>query len=186
MNGAVVNKAIKGCYSNERKAQEFMYKHFFSYAMSIALRYSKNREDSIEIINDSFLKVFTRIKQFDSDSDFKWWLRKIIINTAIDKHRISKNKLNFEADNLDDEINIPFDENLIDQLHAEDIIKVIQRLPEVYKLTFNLYEIEGYSHKEISELLKIDESKSRTNLSRAKKKLRILLLENSEYEKARE
>ena len=167
----------------DRKAQEELYKGYYNYAMSIALRYSDNRDDSVELLNDSFLKVFTKIRQFKPGANFKAWIRKIIINSSIDKFRTSK----FTYDDLDNisEINfLDFDENLLDNLNAKDIIKVIQKLPDIYRITFNLYEIEGYSHKEISKMLKINESKSRTNLSRAKKKLRILLKEDFDYEKS--
>jgi len=174
--------AIKACYRNDRKAQEIIYKHFFSYAMSIALRYSKNQEDAIEVLNDGFLKVFIQIKKFKINANFKAWLRTIIINTSIDKYRIKLKNAHIYLEE-ENQINQAIStSNILDHYNAEEIINTIQKLPEAYRFTFNLYEIEGYSHKEISKQLGINESKSRTYLSRSKKLLRQLLKENSKNE----
>ena len=183
MDDVSTYEIIKQCYLMDRKAQEKLYKGYYNYAMSIALRYSESKEDSVEVLNDSFLKVFTKIQQFNLGENFKSWIRKIIINTSIDKYRVSKKKFNTSFDHDSEISHISINENLLDNLIADDIIKVIQNLPGVYRITFNLYEIEGYSHTEIGKMLNINESKSRTNLSRAKKKLRILLNENFDYEK---
>jgi RNA polymerase sigma factor (sigma-70 family) len=186
MDELSTNELIKRCCLSDRQAQEKLYKKYFNYAMSIALRYSNSKEDSVEVLNDGFLKVFTKIHQFKLGMDFKSWIRKIIINTSIDKFRASKNVNKYGLDDLSESSLISLNENMLDNLIAEDVINLIQRLPEVYRLTFNLYEIEGYSHREIAKMLNINESKSRTNLSRAKKKLKILVNEIFDYEKNRE
>lgn len=147
-----------------------LYKQFYAYGMSISLRYAYNRDEAAEVLNDSFLKVFGNIHKYDQDQSFKAWLRKIIINTAIDYYR--KNKKHHEL--LDIEIaDIELlDYSLIDQFEIEDLQILLNELPENYRITFNLYEIEGYKHDEIAELLNIATGTSRSNLTRAKAMLR--------------
>ena len=154
-------------------AQEKLYKHYYGFAMSIALRYCSSRENAKEVLNDSFLKVFLNIDNYNPDKNFEAWLKRIIVNTAIDRYRKEYKynneipKENIYADS--------FEENIINNINAEDIIKIIQKLPESYRIVFNLYELEGYTHDEIAKELDINESTSRSILSRAKKKLRHLI-----------
>ncbi len=161
---------IYGCKKKNGKSQEMLYKHFYGYGMSIALRYANSRDEAVEILNDSFLKVFDSIKSFDESQSFKPWLRKIVINTAIDYYRkFVKFNSNYDSRYIPDEELSP---DVIDNLNVEDILKLLNDLPEVYRITFNLYEIEGYTHDEISKMLNIAVSTSRSNLTRAKQLLR--------------
>ncbi|MBN1387833.1 MAG: sigma-70 family RNA polymerase sigma factor [Bacteroidales bacterium] len=154
--------------------QEALYKRYFSYAMSVAIRYVVNRNEAIEIINDSFMKVLEKLNTYDSSKPFKPWYVKIIVNTAIDSYRkkIKKdeNFLNIDTD-YDEKGKEPEIET---ELTINDILNLFGYMPDIYKLTFNLYEIEGYNHKEIGRILGISESTSRSNLARAKKLLRKL------------
>ncbi len=144
--------------------------------MSVCLRYFKNREDAIEILNDSFLKVFENIKKFDVEKDFKPWFRRIIVNTALDHYR--KNKKHLQNVELDEkELSNNIDTELYNKLNAEEILELFKSLPDLYRVIFNLYEIEGYNHEEISEMLGIAAGTSRSHLSRAKNILRSLYLE---------
>lgn len=162
---------LKGCKKGKRKYQEMLYKQFYAYVMSICLRYSYSREEAGEILNDSFMKIFENIKNYNADYSFKSWIRRIIINTAIDYLRKErKHKLCIEIDDTNQDF---CDENVIDDLNVEEILKLLNELPDMYRTTFNLFEMEGYSHKEIAEILDISESTSRSNLTRAKKMLRI-------------
>ena len=141
--------------------------------MGISLSYSKSRDLALEIANDSFMKCFDSFKKMDEARSLKPWLRRITVNTAIDYYRKNKRFQNhLEADGetpVFDEVYAP------DQLAYEDIIKLLSQLPEDQQLVFNLYEVEGYSHKEISDRLEITESSSRVYLMRAKTKLRQLI-----------
>lgn len=168
-------RLINGCKKGRSKSQEELYKHFYGYAMSICLRYASNKEEAKEILNDSFLKVFSKLEQFDNKRSFRGWLRRIVINTAIDYYRRNeKHRGNYSIDDSFFEIS-ETDENVIDKLSAEDIMKLVQSLPESYRMTFNLYEVEGYSHDEIGEKLNVPVGTSRSNLSRAKKQLRQMV-----------
>ncbi len=163
---------IGGCIRKDEKAQEVLYKQYFGYAMSVALLYSSNRNDAIEIVNDSFLKVFSELKTFDISRPFKGWLRRIVINTAIDKFRKSSRTAGFRDV---DQISAPDPSpGVISNLTARDIITLLNTLPHIYKTVFCLFDIEGYSHEEIAGKLKIPESTSRVYLIRARKKMRDL------------
>jgi len=167
------NGIIKNCKSGKLKHQEILYRNFYSYAMGISLRYAYTKTDASEILNDSFLKVFNNINKFKDELPFKPWLKKIIVNTAIDYYRKNARfRPMLEIDQTADEA---FNVEMVDNLTYEDIKKLLDSLPEMYRLVFNLYEIEGYTHKEIAIKLKFDESTSRSYLTRAKKKLRILV-----------
>ena len=133
-----------------------------------------DRDDALEVVNDAFIKIFNTIKSVDEQLPFKPWLRKVIVNTAIDLRR--KNNRNLAEADLDEAMLISTPSVALTQLNVKDIMLMMNILPEINKLVFNLYEIDGYSHEEIAKLLKIAESSSRVYLSRAKEKLRKLIL----------
>jgi RNA polymerase sigma-70 factor (ECF subfamily) len=161
---------IQEAKNGDRKAIEMLYKQFYGYAMSIALRYSNSREEACEIINDSFMKAFDKLNQYDNQNSFKGWLRRILINTSIDYYRKNiKHVAVMDIEKADAET---MEADVIDQLSVEDILGILRELPEILRIIFNMYEIEGYSHNEISDQLGIPASTSRTYLARAKKKLR--------------
>lgn len=164
---------LKGCLKSKASAQEKLYKHFYGYAMSVALRYSKSKNESAEILNDSFFKVFTRLEKYDFNRSFRAWLRRIVINTAIDYYRA--NKKYQQSSEITDAEEKEYDFDIIERLTAEEILQLLQELPSHYRMVFNLYELEGYSHKEISEMMEIPEGTSRSNLTRAKQKLRVMV-----------
>ncbi len=178
-----LEEIIQGCLRKKVKSQEMLYKRFFGYALSVAMIHNRNRDNALEIVNDSFVKVFDQIGRFDNSLSFKTWLNKIVINTSIDRFR--KNNRNILYD--DKETFLVPDESptIVNQLTAQDILRLLNLLPEIQRLVFSLYEIEGYSHEEIAGLLKIPENTSRVYLTRAKKRLRELfqMYFNTNYEK---
>jgi len=153
--------------------REALYKRYFSYAMSIALRYAGDRNEAIEIVNDSFMKVLEKHGDYNANRPFKPWYGRIVVNTAIDSYREKrKDDILISTDNtVYEDVKEP---EIEITLTVNDILALFRHLPEIYKLTFNLYEIEGYDHKEIGQMLGISTSTSRSNLSRAKKMLRQL------------
>jgi RNA polymerase sigma factor (sigma-70 family) len=166
-HSADLNTVLKGCCSGDLKAREDLFKQYYGYVMSIALRFSSCYDNASEIANDSFLKIFLKIDSHCGDKEFKAWIRKIVVNTAMDHYR--KNKKNNNEISIEVAYNEPADESVIDNLNAEEIIKLINSLPMKYRYTFSLYEIEGFSHDEIAIQLGITASTSRSNLTRAKK-----------------
>lgn len=172
---SIENKLVEGVKERKVGFQELLYKHFYGYAFNIARLKTYSREEAVDIMNDSFIKVFATIDNFSPDQSFKAWIRKIIINTAIDSYR--KNKKHYYHLDIE-KVDLPdVNESVIDKLNAEDILEMLDSLPKMHRMVFNLYEIEGFSHKEIAKELDIKISSSRTFLTRAKHKLRILLSE---------
>jgi len=168
------SELIAKCKIGDFKYQELLYKRFYGFAMGISIRYSLNREDAIEAVNDSFIKAFKSIKNYNTNKPFKSWLSTIIINTAIDKRR-AELKYQLHTD-LEGAVFIHPSNDSIERLDAQDILKLLKLLPPIQSTVFNLFEIDGYSHEEISQTLNIATSSSRVYLTRAKEKLRKLLL----------
>ena len=169
---ANIELIIQGCIKKNEKSQEILYKKFFGYSLSVALIYNHQRSEALEVVNDSFVKVFSKIGKYDTSKPFQGWLRKIVINTSIDKlRRKNKDHLFVETEKYQIQDETP---NSISNLAAQDIIEILNLLPHFHKTVFCLYEIEGYSHEEIAEQLGIPISSSRVYLTRAKQKLREL------------
>ncbi len=181
LNGEInLEHILQGCRRGNRNSQRMLYEYFYGYAMSICLRYSKCREEAVEILNDGFLKAYTRIGQYDASFPFKSWLRRILINAAIDYHRKTKAlplhlELTAASDLADDELPMPH------LSPEEDVLPILQKLSPAYRVVFNLYVMEGFKHEEIAELLGISVGTSRSNLVRAKESLRALMMKNKLY-----
>ena len=174
------NTVLNGCSRGDLKAQEHLFKQYYGYVMSIAMRFSSCRDNALEITNDSFLKIFRNIGSHKIDKEFKAWVRRIVVNTALDYYRREKKHLvEISIDEASDESE---DESVLDKLDAEGIIRLLNSLPVIYRYTFTLFEIEGFSHDEIAQQLSISTSTSRSNLTRAKKMLRQMILTLYQYE----
>ncbi|MEM1134726.1 MAG: sigma-70 family RNA polymerase sigma factor [Bacteroidota bacterium] len=166
-----ITQLLKNCKKNRRDAQKELYKTYYSYAMSICVRYANNKEDAVEILNDSFLKVFKYINSFDKNKSFKVWLRRILINSAIDHFKKNKQGLN-EVDI--DEAKEASEMNA-ESIEYQELLLVVQKLPQAYRTVFNLKAIEGYTHEEIAKLLGIATGTSKSNYAKAKKQLQVYL-----------
>ncbi|MGV3508758.1 MAG: RNA polymerase sigma factor [Sphingobacteriaceae bacterium] len=175
---------VKKCKSGDLKSQELLYKQFYGYAMGVGMRYLSNRDDAMEVVNDSFIKVFKGIQFFNETQPFKAWLRRIVVNTSIDCRR--KNLKHADQLELDQAVYIGKSAEIVDQLSAKDILNLLDKLPEIHRMVFNLYEIDGYNHDEIGSMMNIPVSSSRVYLSRAKEKLRKYLTTEQEtnYERS--
>ncbi len=134
---------------------------------AVCLYYSKNKDEAEDILHNGFLKVFENIKQFKGRGSFEGWLRKIFVNTALEKFR-NQTFLTAVSDQIEYDY-ITEDADIISKLSSEELIEMIQELSPAYRMVFNLYAVEGYSHEEISEKLKIAEGTSKSNLARARK-----------------
>lgn len=150
---------------------------FYAYGMSITLRYADTREQGAAILNDAFMKVFENIKKYDERRSFKPWLRKIIINTAID-HYHKEQKQPDVMDLESSEHAMAEDETVISGISYQEIIEMMQQLSPAYRAVFNLYVIEGFNHEEIAGMLGISVGTSKSNLAKAKRNLRVILEKN--------
>jgi RNA polymerase sigma factor (sigma-70 family) len=142
--------------------------------MGICLRYSRSRDEAIEILNDGFLKIFTKLNNYSPGLSFKGWFRKIMINSAIDYFR--RNEKHYHAMNISHAYYESTNEDIMDHLSEQEIIGAIQRLPPSYRIVFNLFVIEGYKHEEIAEMLNISVGTSKSNLAVSRNKLQKILL----------
>lgn len=171
---------IDGCIAKDSKSQLLLYKEFYGKMMPVCLRYAADEDEAKDILQEGFIKVFDKIRTYNQSGSLEGWIKKIITNTAIDFFRknrsyrelFDKNKLpDVSEENDDDESALHY----LAHLHTHDIIKVLQNLTPVYRTVVNLFYIDGLNHKQIAERLEISESTSRSNLVRAKVKLRELL-----------
>ena len=181
MGSTTIDKLIAGCAKGDRRSQQVIYEKFYTKMMGVCLRYASNKQEAQDLVHDGFLKVFEKISKYNYSGSFEGWIRRIMINTSIDYYR--KNKNVFTKDNQDF-ANIEGEEpeqDVLSQLRTEDIMKAVQSLSPGYRAVFNLYVVEGYSHKEVSDELGISVGTSKSNLAKAKKNLRRLFTkENKE------
>ncbi len=175
---------LAGCRAGNRRSQELLYRQFYGYAMGICLRYTTTREEALEVLNDGFLKVFTKLDLYDANQPFKGWLRRILINSAVDQYRQAVK--HYYHDDVDSANHIATDvPDAYSQLLHEELLSLVQRLSPAYRLVFNLYVIDGYSHDEIAAQLGISTGASKSNLARARENLRVMLVKKSQDEYAR-
>lgn len=173
------------CKANERKAQELLYKQFASKMLGVCLRYATDRMEAEDMLQNGFIRVFQKIADYRGDGSFEGWVRRIMINSSIEyyrKHHKMLSMADFEHNGNEPSVNAV----AIARLDANDLMGLIQQLSPGYRMVFNLYAIEGYSHKEIGEIIGISEGASKSQLSRARAilKQQISQSEGKRYEHA--
>jgi len=175
-----IESIIAGCIENKRSSQERLFKLYYGKLMGATLRYTNDNDTAQEIVQEGFIKIFDKIIKFEKTGSFEGWMRRIVVNTAIDYLRKSKrdswvqeNEINTKDEYSNPSEEIEFQNAM--EIKAEFAIQAIQELSPAYRTVFNLYVIENYSHKEISELLGISEGTSKSNLSKAKLNLQKII-----------
>lgn len=162
-----------GCRKMQRNSQKMLYQQFYAYGMSICLRYGDNREEAAEILNDGFMKIFQNIGKFDLKRPFKPWLRKIMVNTAINHYHYKQRVL--RAEELEKGRQKPQEERILSGISYQEIVEMMHKLPPAYRTVFNLHVIEGYRHEEIASMLGVSVGTSKSNLFKAKEQLKRIL-----------
>ncbi|WP_310377946.1 sigma-70 family RNA polymerase sigma factor [Flavobacterium sp.] len=165
---------INGCKKNDLKAQEQLYREFSPRLFSVCLKYSRNYAEAQDNLQDGFLLIFDKIKQYAFRGSFEGWMKKVLINHILQQYR-KETFLSLVEDNIIEDIEI---EN--DYISIEYLMKIIQELPDRYRLVFNLNVIDGYSHQEIASMLKINIGTSKSNLHRARMILKIKIEGNTD------
>ena len=174
-----ISEVIKGCKDRDAACQKELYNRFFGLMLAACYRYCSYRQDAEDIVQDGFIKVFDKIDSFDDTGSFEGWLKRVFVNMALDK--IRKQKMQFlsinESDNEDYLLGSTEQEEneeneLLISIGRENLVKAIQNLTPMYRAVFNLSVVEGYTHMEIAEILEVSEGTSKSNLFKAKKKLR--------------
>lgn len=178
-----LNQLIKKCKLQDRKAQEELYHRYSGKLFLLCLKYSSNRQQAQDVLQDGFLKIFENLDSYQGKGAFEGWMTRIVINTALKKYRDRTVYLSIEEEKLEDtEDDFQVEE---DQMELSDLLQFIQNLPERYRHVFNLYVMEGFSHQEIAEMLKISVGTSKSNLARARLKLQQNVEEHLQLKAAR-
>ena len=164
---------IEACIAKERWAQKQLYEEHYSLLLGVCHRYSNNHDDALDILHEGFIKILGNIHKYQPGTSLVAWMRRIIINTAIDYYRMQSRR---RTDDLETAYDVQSPEpDAISKLTVQEIILCIQQLTPAYRSVFNLYVVEGFSHKEIADMLDITESTSRSNLVKARSKLKDLM-----------
>ncbi|MCB0374808.1 MAG: sigma-70 family RNA polymerase sigma factor [Sinomicrobium sp.] len=159
-----LDKLINGCKARDRKAQEQLYRLFAGKLFSICLKYSRNKTEAEDNLQDTFMTVFDKIEQYSFKGSFEGWIRRITVNTVLQKYR-EEGVFDIVPDHLQEDVPVDMDS---DAISLDYLLKLIQELPDRYRLVFNLYVLDDYSHKEIAAMLSISEGTSKSNLARAR------------------
>jgi len=169
---------IDGCRKGNRASQKALYDRFCKKMMVVCLRYSKSAPEAEDILQEGFVKVFQGLEGFRQDAKLETWMTRIMVNTALNHHR---KKLYLYPMVDVNEIDIPQTEVSLSGIHFTQLLEMIQALPQGCQVVFNLFAMEGYSHKEISDMLSISEGTSKSQYSRARSLLQARLLKESNY-----
>ncbi len=167
-----LEEIIEGSKRGERKFQELLYKHFASKMLVVCARYAKDNFEAEDMLQVGFVKIFEKIADYKGDGSFEGWVRRIMVNTSIEFYR--KNARMFPMVDMDHAPESPVQENQMARMNMNDLLLIIRKLSPGYRLIFNMYAIEGFSHKEIAKELGISEGTSKSQLARA----RAILQEN--------
>ena len=179
-----LEELIYGCQKNDSKAQEQLYRLYSPKLLGICLKYSRNNVEAEDNLQDGFILFFDKIKQYKFKGSFDGWIKRLIINHILQQYRTDTFLSIVKEDNIEQEVEVELDD---DDITIEYLTALIQELPNRYRLVFNLFVIDGYSHQEISEMLEISVGTSKSNLARAKmtlkEKIESRTDKNSEYKK---
>ncbi|MGC9332446.1 MAG: RNA polymerase sigma factor [Bacteroidales bacterium] len=184
-NKEQVRKVVKGCKSGNQQSQRILYEALYNKMLGVCMRYSSDPNEAKDLVQDGFIKVFKKIKTYNYRGSLEGWIRRLIVNNAIDQLRKKQKMLySFEEEsginNMEDTGTVETEEKKLLQLKAETLVRLIQKLSPVYRTVFNMYVVENMSHKEIAERLNISIGSSKSNLSKAKVRLRKLYYEDIE------
>jgi RNA polymerase sigma factor (sigma-70 family) len=171
---------INGCKKGDKKAQKTLYDKYAAKMLGVCIRYFRNIDEAEDALQEGFIKIFNNIDKFRNEGSFEGWIRRIIVNTSLNYYK-SNLKHYYGTDYEELEEFIEDDKLNFDNLSVAFLLKTIQDLPEGYRLVFNLYEIEGYSHKEIAEMLGVSVNTSKSQLMKAKRSLQKVLVKKENF-----
>jgi RNA polymerase sigma factor (sigma-70 family) len=163
-----IKNIIKGCLAGNRRDQELLYRRHSARLYAVCLQYSGNDEEARDILQEGFIKIFENLVHYKHEGSFEGWMRRIVVNTALEKFRSNHNLYRVDDIDLIPEPDADPETEDYSGLEAVDLLNIIRELPPKYRMVFNLFAIEGYSHKEIGQMISISEGTSKSNLSRAR------------------
>lgn len=159
-----LEELIHNCKKGNRQAQELLYRKYSRVLFGICLKYSRNRVEAEDNLHDSFMTIYDKIDQFKFKGSFEGWMKRITVNTVLQKYR-KEEYLNVVSENMEEEVE---EESPYAEVSLSTLLRYIQELPNKYRITFNMYVLDGYTHKEISEQLGTSPGTSKSNLARAR------------------
>lgn len=160
---------IQGCLREDRACQREVFNRYAGKMMTVCLRYTRHRMEAEDILQDAFIKIFDNIHRFENKGSFEGWIRRIVVNTAL--KNASRHSFQKEIIGMENVLESSEDPSVFSRMTEDELLRLISQLPDGYRIVFNLYVIEGYSHKEIGETLGIEESTSRSQLVKARNAL---------------
>lgn len=165
---------VEGCIREDRKAQRALWDRYSQKIFSVCLRYCRNREDAEDVLMEAFVKIYDHIPGFRFQSSLETWMRRIAINASINKIRSMKFTESIDQETFD----VGISDETLEHIEAKQLMQMLEKLPDGYRTVFNLFAVEGFSHKEIAEFLQIDEGTSRSQLAKARKALQAMIIAN--------
>jgi RNA polymerase sigma factor (sigma-70 family) len=169
---------IKGCIREDAACQRGLFTRYASSLLGVCNRYARNKEDAEDILQDAFIKIFNKINQFKGDGSFEGWMRRVVVNTALKKYTLSRYSKEVSVEEIRESTDVDInDVPAFNHLTQKDLLLIINRLPDGYRLVFNLYVIEGYQHDEIADMLGIQPGTSRSQLVKARNLLQKEVLQ---------
>lgn len=169
------SELVNHCIRHDRRYQEILYRQYADEMYSVALIYSDNDQDACDIVQESFIKVFKKLESFKFECALKAWIRKVVVNTALDHFRKRKREME-NAQQYIQTVDVEVDE-ILPNINAAELLSMMQRLPQKAAMVLKLFAIEGYGHKEIAEMLQITEGTSKSQLNRARFLLKTIISE---------
>ncbi len=181
MSDYIEHDIIEGCRRNKRQQQEQLYKKYYSLFLKLCARYARDMHDAEQLMQDSFLKIFNHIGDYSGKGSFEGWMRRIVVNTCLDylKSKYLKNAMQLYFPNeIHESMTFKVANHAVEKMAMRDILKVVQTLPPMSRAVFNLFVFEGYSHKEIANMLHISEGTSQWHVNNARKNLQQKIKDN--------
>ena len=179
----MIERLLHECKKNNTQAQEQLYKLLAPKLFTVCLKYSRNHEEAQDNLQESFLIIFDKLKQFKNEGSFEGWAKRLVVNYVLQQYRNQGTFLELVSDNIFVVEEVEIDD---ESVTMEFLLKIIQELPDRYRLVFNLYAVDGYSHKEIAKMLEINEGTSKSNLARAKMILKEKIQNTPYFQKQNE
>ncbi len=179
-----MQQLIQGCLNGDRRSQQAVYKLFYGKMKAVCLRYTKDSDQAMDVLQEGFIKVFQNMEKYTGVGSFEGWVRRIMVNLSIDRFRKQKNDFillhgNMSAEDFEDEVEDEDDENTVDyDFKPSQIIEAMQQLSPAYRTVFNLYVFENYTHQDIADALGISVGTSKSNYAKAKRNMKKILLKN--------
>ena len=175
------NELIEACIKGDRVAQKNLYDIFSKKMYMVCLRYTKSQQEAEDVLQESFIKIFKNIKSYRGESRFSYWIKRIVVNTALNSQR--KKLYMYPMVDIDDVKNKAEGSKVFANFNLEELLKLIRELPTGCQTVFNLFAIEGYSHKEIAKMLEVSEGTSKSQFARARKLLQEKIAEEEKFER---